>query len=146
MAFISYSVNAYGPMNSSVNMRLFLFRLVFLFSFPLIFTFYHIFYSSSFPPSHPSPHSWHSSAVFLPRLTHSPHGGPPRHLSAFLRLAHGGHLIWLIAYLPFEVRIQRALAGVLDEYEGEDVASDVGGVELGEEDRLGSDSDALELS
>lgn len=44
------------------------------------------------------------------------------------------------------MRIQRALAGVLDEYEGEDVVSDVGGVELGEEDRPGSDSDALELS
>jgi hypothetical protein len=53
----------------------------------------------------------------------------------------------LIAYFPFDVRIQRALAGVLEEYEGEDeVVSDVGGVELGEEDRLGSDFDDLELS
>jgi hypothetical protein len=54
--------------------------------------------------------------------------------------------MWLIAYFPFEVRIQRALAGVLDEYEGEDVVSEVGGVDLGEEDRLGSDSDDVELS
>lgn len=49
-------------------------------------------------------------------------------------------MTWLIAYFPCEVRIQRALPGVLD---GDGVVSDVGGIELGEQNCVSCDSDVL---